>query len=266
MYIKEYDFTLVQDSSQQNTTGRAASGTPDNMASIVSGSIAVEASIDFFVNEIKVATILATPENLEELGTGYLVSEGLLRDMGDLLELHFDSESRSIHARMRMNDDLEIWHELRSSGCVGVKWDENEEIQVISDAIFDMQHIQNSLKYLTSDIYSKSRGTHSACIINSDGECITKAIDVGRHNAFDKAIGAALIDKIDMSQHFILSSGRQSAGMVMKAARAGIPLIVTKTAPLNTGIDAARKTGICLVCYTSDTSASIFSNENRIKL
>lgn len=256
MYIKEYDYTLVQDSSQQNKTG--------GMVSEMVASIAVEASIDLFVNDIKVATILATPENLEELGTGYLVSEGLLRDMDDLLELHSDSES--IHAHIRMSDDLEIWHELRSSGCVGVKWDENEHIQVISDAIFDIQHIQNSLKYLNSDVYSKSRGTHSAGIINTDGECITKAIDIGRHNAFDKAIGAALMDGIDMSQHFILSSGRQSAGMVMKAARAGIPLIVTKTAPLNTGIDAAIKTGICLVCYTSDTSASVFSNANRIKL
>ena len=254
MYIKEYYFTLVQDSSQQNMN--------DSMVVDMMASIAVEASIDLFVNDTKVATILATPENLLELGTGYLVSEGLLRDMDDLLELH--SDSGSIHARMRMSDDLEIWHELRSSGCVGVKWDENEDIHVISDAIFDMCHIQNSLRYLSSDVYSKSRGTHSACIINTDGECITKAIDIGRHNAFDKAIGAALMGGIDMSKHFILSSGRQSAGMVMKAARVGIPLIVTKTAPLNTGIDAARNTGICLVCYTTDASASIFSNVNRI--
>lgn len=248
MYTKEYDFTLVENSNQQSMTG----------------CIAVEASIDLFINDIKVATILATPENLEELGTGYLVCEGLLRDMEDLLELYADAGS--IHARIRKNDDLEIWHELRSSGCVGVKWDENEDVHVISDAVFDARHMHDSLMYLDSDIYSKSRGTHCACLISMEGECVKKAIDIGRHNAFDKVVGAALMAGIDMSQHFILSSGRQSAGMVMKAARAGIPLIVTKTAPLNTGIDAARKTGICLVCYTSDTSISVFSSPERIDL
>ena len=97
-----------------------------------------------------------------------------------------------------------------------------------------------------------------------DGRMRYQAIDVGRHNAFDKVVGRACFDGIDLSSHFLLSSGRQSAGMVMKAARAGIPLVATKTAPLNTGIEAAEKTGICLVCFVSKEKLSVFTHPERV--
>jgi len=93
---------------------------------------------------------------------------------------------------------------------------------------------------------------------------VAKAIDVGRHNAFDKVVGYSFLNGIDLSEHFILSTGRQSAGMVLKAARAGIPLVASKTAPLNSGIDAAQRTGVCLVCFVSDDRMSVFTHPERL--
>ena len=154
--------------------------------------------------------------------------------------------------------------ELRSSGCVGVRWDENEELHVSSDTIFSVDAIRKSLSFLESEIYRKTHGTHAACLVNTDGECVIKAIDVGRHNAFDKVVGRAYLDGIDVSRHFLFSTGRQSAGMVLKAARAGIPLVATKTAPLNTGVEAAQRTGVCLVCFVSDDRMSVFTHPERL--
>jgi FdhD protein len=93
---------------------------------------------------------------------------------------------------------------------------------------------------------------------------VVKAIDVGRHNAFDKVVGKAYLDSIDVSRHFLLSTGRQSAGMVMKAARAGVPLVATKTAPLSTGVEAAEKAGVCLVCFVSHDKLSVFTHPERL--
>jgi len=50
----------------------------------------------------------------------------------------------------------------------------------------------------------------------------------------------------------------------MKAARAGIPLVATKTAPLNTGIDAAERTGVCLACFVSPDKFSVFTHPERL--
>ncbi len=225
-------------------------------------SVAVEDTIDIFVNKIHMAAILATPEMLEELALGYLICEGVIKSPDEIKGLRIDG--KTIHAEIETSEDFELWRELRSSGCVGVRWDENEELHVFSDTRFNDNVIRKSLDSLDSEIYKKTHGTHAACLVNTGGESVVKAIDVGRHNAFDKVVGRAYIDGIDVSRHFLLSTGRQSAGMVLKAARAGIPLVATKTAPLNTGVEAALRTGICLVCFVSHDKLSIFTHPERL--
>ena len=222
-------------------------------------TIAVEDTIELFVNRLPVASILATPEMIEELALGYVICEGIVKEPGEIKGYRIDG--KTVHIKITQSDDFEIWRELRSSGCVGVKWDENETISVNSETVFSPSVIRKSLVYLESDIYKKTRGTHAACLVNTEGECVIKAVDIGRHNAYDKVVGKAYLEGIDVSKHFLLSSGRQSAGMVLKAARAGIPLVATKTAPFNTGIEAAIRTGVCLVGFVFDDKLSVFANK-----
>ena len=225
-------------------------------------TVAVESTIELFINKIPIASILATPEMLKELAVGYLICEGLVKDPDSIKDLKIDGNR--IYAAIEETEHIEIWRELRSSGCVGVKWEENENISIDSETKFSLDPIWKSLRFLESDTYRETRGTHAACLINAAGECVAKAIDVGRHNAFDKVVGYAYLNGIDVREHFILSTGRQSAGMVLKAARAGIPLVATKTAPLNSGIDAALRTGVCLVCFVSNDKMSVFSHPERL--
>lgn len=245
MYTKDYRATERNDGQHTRTY-----------------QVAVEDTIDLFVNSVHLAAILATPEMLEELGIGYLICEGIVKSDKDIKDIYI--EGKSIKVEIEPSEHLELWRELRSSGCVGVRWDENEHVSVYSEAVFSLNAIKNSLKFLESDIYIKTHGTHAACLVNNAGECVVKAIDVGRHNAFDKVVGRACMEGIDIGSLFLLSSGRQSAGMVMKAARAGIPLVASKTAPLNTGIEAAERTGVCLVCFVSTDKLSVFTHPERL--
>jgi FdhD protein len=199
---------------------------------------------------------------LKELAVGYLICEGLVKNVDHITDLKIDE--KRIYIEVEETEHLELWRELRSSGCVGVKWEENESISVTSNTRFSLDPICKSLGFLESEIYKQTHGTHAACLMNNEGDCVIKAIDVGRHNAFDKVVGYAFINAINVSEHFIFSSGRQSAGMVLKAARAGIPLVATKTAPLNSGIDAAKRTGVCLVCFVSNDKISVFSHPERL--
>lgn len=247
MYTKQYQAReLTEDSSHE-----------------IAYPVAVEDTIDLFINRLHMAAILATPEMLKELAVGYLICEGVVESQAGIKELRIDG--KTIHIEIEPTEHLELWRELRSSGCVGVRWDENEAISVRSDMAFRRDVVQKSLVFLESEIYKKTRGTHAACLVNAEGECVIKAIDVGRHNAFDKVVGRAYLEGIDVSRHFLLSTGRQSAGMVMKAARAGIPLVATKTAPLNTGIEAAQRAGVCLVCFVSQDKMSVFAHPERLK-
>jgi len=225
-------------------------------------TVAVEGTIELFVNKTPIASILATPEMLKELAFGYLICEGLVKNADHITDFKIDE--KRIHIGVGETEHIELWRELRSSGCVGVKWEENESISVTSSTRFSVERICKSLRFLESEIYRQTHGTHAACLMNAEGKCVAKAVDVGRHNAFDKVVGYAYLNGIDVSEHFIFSTGRQSAGMVLKAARAGIPLVATKTAPLNSGIDAAQRTGVCLVCFVSNDKISVFSHPERL--
>jgi len=247
MYKQEYDSVEIINSNVRSSKFTAA----------------VEETVELFVNNAHIASILTSPEKLEQLAVGYLVCEGFVGAASDIRDVRIDNENR-IYAEITRNDHFDMGFEIRSSGCVGVNRKNNEDVKVESDSHFHPEIIQSSLHYLESEIYQQTRGTHAACIIDRQGGCITCAIDVGRHNAVDKAIGQAIMDGFNPGEHYILSTGRQPAGMVMKAARSGIPMVVTKAAPLNSGIETALRTSICLVGFATPGRMMVFSNRWRI--
>ena len=80
----------------------------------------------------------------------------------------------------------------------------------------------------------------------------------------DKAAGAALLSGRDLSDCALVTTGRLSGGMVAKAARAGIPIIVSKAAPLSTGVLLAKMVGITLVAFVRKPNLYIYSGEERV--
>ena len=84
--------------------------------------------------------------------------------------------------------------------------------------------------------------------------------DIGRHNAIDKAVGYALIQGIDRGNCYLFTTGRMPADMVMKAVRAGVPLLASKTYPTDEGIALARKTRLTLVTLRPDGSLLIWTD------
>ncbi|MCK4938199.1 MAG: formate dehydrogenase accessory sulfurtransferase FdhD [Methanosarcinales archaeon] len=247
MFHQQYNTVVIDKNGQQQSSFTAA----------------IEETFDLYVNNARIASILASPAQLEQLAVGYLVCEGIVRAPSDITGVNIDNQNR-IFSTIIGNADFDLWFEIRSSGCIGVNWEHNEVLEVESGMHFSPEVIRSSLHHIESDIHRSTRGTHAACLIDRDGGCVARAVDVGRHNAIDKAIGQALMDGVMPGEHFILSTGRQPGGMVLKAARAGIPMVVTKTAPLNSGIEAARRTGICLVGFATIDGMTVFANDWRL--
>jgi FdhD protein len=98
-------------------------------------------------------------------------------------------------------------------------------------------------------VFRETGGTHSA-LLNREGEGVVAfSEDVGRHNALDKVIGAAIMRKVDLGECILASSGRLSGEMVLKAAKAGIPVICSVSAPLLSGIRIAEAAGVTLIGF-----------------
>ncbi len=225
--------------------------------------VMVEETIELIVNDTKLSSIVTTTELHKELAIGYLVTEGAVRDGNDIEDI--TESSGRVFLKIRSFDNFDLQHELRSSGCVGIKWKKRHDDKYLPvGQTFKIDILLDSIKFLYDEIQDSTGGAHTASLVDANGRLRDKSLDSGRHNAIDKVVGMAILNRDDLTRMFLVSSGRQPAGMVMKAARAGIPLIISKSAPVSSGIDSAIRSNITLCCFATAEKVKVFSAPERI--
>ncbi|WP_373520313.1 formate dehydrogenase accessory sulfurtransferase FdhD [Aquiflexum sp.] len=108
-------------------------------------------------------------------------------------------------------------------------------------------------------------GMHAAALFNLEGDLLILREDVGRHNAFDKVVGAALEKgSMPLNQHLMMLSGRISFELVQKSIKAGIPILVAVGAPSSLAVSMAEEKGITLIGFLKSGSFNIYSGKERI--
>jgi len=234
--------------------------------------VASDEAVCVFINDEFYRTMIATPGMSKELVLGHLFTEGVigsLDDVGDLEVLPL-----KVHVELRGDVDFELLNmskvDLITTACgslsTPVDPGQLESLGVSSDVHVEAEDIWRMVRELNlrGEKYKETGGTHSAMLCKVDGEVIFFAEDVGRHNAVDKVIGAALLEGIDLGGCALVSSGRQSSEMVLKAARSGVPVVASVAAPLTSGIQVARVTGITLVCFVRGRRMNVYSHPDRV--
>lgn len=225
--------------------------------------VMVEETIELVINGTKLSSIVTTPDLHKELAVGYMVTEGAVKDRKDIEDVM--EKDNHVFLKIRSFEHFDLWYELRSSGCIGINWDKrDDDVKLPIAQKFKADVLLDSMKYLYDETQARTNGAHSASLVDANGVLKYKALDIGRHNAIDKVVGMATLKGEDLSKLFLISSGRQPAGMVMKAVRAGIPLIMSKAAPISSGIDSARRSNITLCCFASTEKLKAFSAPERI--
>ena len=225
--------------------------------------VMVEETIDLVINGTRLSSIVTTPDHHKELAIGYMITEGAVQSAADIVAV--EEKDNRVYLKIRSFEHFDLWYELRSSGCIGVNWEHRDDnVALPVDQTFRIGTVLDSLRYLSSETQERTRGAHSACLVAADGALKHKALDIGRHNAIDKVVGMAALAGDDLTRLFLLSSGRQPAGMVMKAVRAKIPVIVSKAAPISSGIDSARRANATLCCFADREKVKVFSAPERI--
>src|SRR5258705_35280 len=111
--------------------------------------------------------------------------------------------------------------------------------------------------------YKASRGIHGAAL--SDGErLLLVAEDVGRHNAIDKIKGAALLRGIPTENRILLSTGRVSSEMLLKAARMGVPLVASRTSPTEMAVGLAEQLNITVCGYVRGEGLNLYAGSGLV--
>jgi FdhD protein len=115
--------------------------------------------------------------------------------------------------------------------------------------------------------FDATGGLHAAGLFTADGRLEDLAEDVGRHNAVDKVIGRMLMkEALPLADRVLFVSGRTSFEIVQKAFLAGIPVLVSVSAPSTLAIDLAVETGMTLVGFVRGDGFNVYSNPQRVEL
>lgn len=229
--------------------------------------VCVEESVNLLLDGRRIASLTMTPADLEAFAYGYLVCEGLAKSAADVSRVEVRWPNVDVSMASLPPDDVGLWMEIRSSGCVGVRssWADLSG-PVKSDLTVDIATVYDSMGLINdlASLWRQTGGAHCSVICDHIGGLVAYAEDIGRHSSIDKAVGKALMDGRDLSGCYLISTGRMPAGMVAKAYRAGLPMIVSNTAPLTSGVEVARRLGMTLACFARPPRMTVYSGLERI--
>jgi FdhD protein len=201
--------------------------------------IVTELALSISINGKHFATAMITPMMETEFVIGYLFGRGIIESSADIASITVKDATAEVTLTGRKdkaNQSLEIRSDFKVS---------REDIFAGVNAI------------LQSEIYAETEAIHSAGLFKRKAEPVCIAEDIGRHNALDKVIGHALINKIDLSHTFAASTGRMVSDMVSKICRANIPIAATKTAVTKLGVEIGEGCGLTIVGFVRDIGTKI---------
>jgi len=235
--------------------------------------VAIEEPVNILVNGDHVLSLLATPEYRKELALGWLFDQGVLSSLDDVEKVTVKGESVDVSTTCPVDaaklksvgvSNLQMAaRSLTANGFFRVIGGGGIRV-VASDYAVQAADLVRMFRLLDETrLFQSTGGVHVAALFE-EGRLISRVEDVGRHNAVDKAVGVGLLSGIDFSASLLACSGRQPADMVLKAARMGIPVVSSRAAPIRSGIVAAEKSGLTLVCFVRDGRMNVYTHPHRI--
>lgn len=231
-----------------------------------------ERPITLYMNDVEIATVQASPEDLEEMAAGFLLSEGLMSDRDALQGIDADAKRGMVYVRTTEAVPDDMVHKTRyiTSGCgKGVTFSTighaRNLAHIESDVCIDSETLYAMMGSMAraAEHYRDSGGAH-ACALGRDGEVVLVREDVGRHNALDKLLGRAWLDRIPTGDAVLLTTGRISYEMAVKAAKSRVPVVVSRTAVTDLAAEIAAELGITVVGYARGGKLVVYTHPARV--
>ncbi len=223
-----------------------------------------EQPLTVYVNGERFLTLLCSPTKLDALVVGYLWMEKVIASAGEVTGLELSEVDGN--AAVTLSHSVELPTErILTSGCGGgitFRIDHRLFPKLHSSRRITPGALSDRMKDLFAAAvqYQRSRGIHGAAL--TDGErLLVVAEDVGRHNAVDKVKGEALLRGIPTEDLILLSTGRISSEMLLKAARMGVPVVASRTSPTEMAIALAEQLNITVCGYVRQGSLDLYAGD-----
>jgi len=228
-----------------------------------------------------ISITMRTPGHDAELAVGFLYGEGVLRDRHDVVDAGFCGTTGNI-MRVTARADLPLdlakltrnFYTTSSCGVCGKASIEAVtasagERRISSEMIVResvLRGLPETLKRSQAG-FAETGGMHAVGLFTADGELIASREDVGRHNAMDKLVGAALLaGELPWSRRVLLLSGRASFELLQKAMMAGCPVVAAIGAPSTLAVELAESAGITLVAFLRPGGCNVYCNPFRVRV
>ncbi|WP_066054398.1 formate dehydrogenase accessory sulfurtransferase FdhD [Robertmurraya korlensis] len=235
--------------------------------------IAVEFPLTVMLDGQEFATMVCTPADMEELVVGFLASEGVIRRYDEIKSLTIDDSKGFAYVELVTKKVMQNYHHSKRfiGSCCGKGRqfyfynDMKTAKTVLSKTTITGQDCQKLMKLMqeSSSHFQQTGGVHNSALCTKDGIVVARA-DIGRHNALDKIFGYCLMNRISLKDKIIVFSGRISSEILLKAAKIGVGIVLSKSAPTNLALDLAEELGITAVGFIRGHGFNVYTHQERI--
>ncbi len=244
--------------------------------------VAVEEPLEIRIEGSPVAIAMRTPGQDEELAAGWLLSEGIVKHRDEIAQIvprPGDEHQRAAMVDVLLRDpsSFDAARHRRSlltnasCGLCGAA--------TVGQVLRDFSPVKSSFRIDANlllempaqlaqgqSAFRRTGGVHACGLFDKSGKLLELREDVGRHNALDKLLGRALLDdRLPLSEHIVLLSGRVSLEMMQKSLAAGVPVVAAIGAPSSLAIDLAAKGGQALAAFIRDASMNIYAGVEKLR-
>lgn len=232
-----------------------------------------EEPVTLYLNDKEFVTLVCSPGDLKELAVGFLCSEGVLLKKENLKSILINEDDGLIWAETAgESTSQEMFLKRFVTSCCGrgrASFYFINDIRGVAQVESDLHAAPRDIFYLTdqleklSEVFKTTGGAHSAALCTRDSVVFFYE-DIGRHNAVDKIFGRCFLDGIPYSDKILVFSGRISSEILIKVAKMGIPIIVSRSAPTELAVRLADQLGITVVGFAREGRLSVYTHHKRV--
>ncbi len=231
-----------------------------------------ELPLTIFLNGKELITLLCSPSALDALAAGYLFSEGIIKNRDEIGEIAVDAGGGMVRVSATRDIEPDAWSLskpiitsagkkrslLNTAGFTGQSLIESGVTISAGETMALVNEFQRR-----SDVFQATGGVHSAALCDTR-EIIVFADDIGRHNAIDKVLGHCLLQGIAADDRIVVTSGRIPSEILLKAARARVPIIISVSAPTDLGVKLADSLGITVIGFARGDRMNVYTHAERV--
>jgi len=246
-------------------------------------ALAAEEPLEIRVGDVPISVTMRTPGHDRELAAGFLWTEGIIEDRGEIgqIAVHTASASGSkntveLELRNSSFEPAQLQRNFFAASSCGICGKASIDairrrgLRAPNPAFrFDPKLLCRLPEKLhaAQAVFNRTGGLHAAALFDASGELLVLREDIGRHNAVDKVAGWALLrGLLPLAEHVLLVSGRGGFEIVQKSLAIGVPILASVSAPSSLAVQLARELGLTLAGFLRGERFVVYAGQSRLAL